>query len=429
MERLVIQGRAPLNGTITASGNKNAALKLLPACILTEEPVTLHNVPDIDDVRAMIAILQKLGVSAENLGQGSWRIHAKDLSSHVIDHELGSRIRASIVLAGPLLARSGRIELPPPGGDVIGRRRVDTHILALKALGAQFEMDDSFTFTAKELLGTDILLDEASVTATENTVMAACLAKGTTIIRNAASEPHVQDLCRFLNKLGAQIEGIGSNVLTIHGVDRLGGGEYRIGADYLEVCSFIGAAAVTRGRVRIKHASPEHLSMIEMVFNRLGVHWESEGDDVIVPEYQPLKIIPDLGDQIPEIKAQPWPAFPSDLMSIALIIATQAEGTVLFHEWMYDSRFYFTDKLSYMGARIVLCDPHRCLVQGPSRLRGEPERITSPDIRAGMALLLAALCAEGTTVIRNIVQVDRGYQNVDGKLRDLGAKIERQPDD
>lgn len=429
MERFVIQGRNPLNGTITASGNKNAALKLLPACILTEEPVTLHNVPDIDDVRAMIAILQKLGVSAENLGKGSWRIHAKDLSSHVIDHELGSRIRASIVLAGPMLARSGKIELPPPGGDVIGRRRVDTHILALKALGAKFEMGDSFTFTAKELRGADILLDEASVTATENTVMAASLTKGTTIIRNAASEPHVQDMCRFLNELGAQIEGIGSNVLTIHGVDRLSGGEYRIGADYLEVCSFIGAAAVTRGRVRIKHASPEHLSMIELVFNRLGVHWESEGDDVIVPEYQPLKIIPDLGDQIPEIKAQPWPAFPSDLMSIALIVATQAEGTVLFHEWMYDSRFYFTDKLSYMGARIVLCDPHRCLVQGPSHLRGEPERITSPDIRAGMALLLAALCAEGTTVIRNIAQVDRGYQNVDGKLRELGAKIERLPED
>ncbi len=429
MERFVIQGRNPLNGTITASGNKNAALKLLPACILTEEPVTLHNVPDIDDVRAMIHILQKLGVNAENLGKGSWRIHAKDLTTHVIDQELGSRIRASIVLAGPMLARLGQIELPPPGGDVIGRRRVDTHILALKALGAQFEMNGRFTFTAKELRGADILLDEASVTATENTVMAAVLAKGTTIIRNAASEPHIQDLCQFLNKLGAQIEGIGSNVLTIHGVDRLNGGEFRIGADYLEVCSFIGAAAVTRGRVRIKQASPEHLSMIALVFNRLGVHWESEGDDVIVPEYQPLKIVPDLGDQIPEIKAQPWPAFPSDLMSIALIVATQAEGTVLFHEWMYDSRFYFTDKLSYMGARIVLCDPHRCLVQGPSQLRGEPERISSPDIRAGMALLLAALCAEGTTVIRNIAQVDRGYQNVDGKLRELGAKIERQPED
>jgi UDP-N-acetylglucosamine 1-carboxyvinyltransferase len=298
-------------------------------------------------------------------------------------------------------------------------------MLAMEALGAHFEAGDAFTFTAKELTGADILLDEASVTATENTIMAASRARGTTILRNAASEPHVQDLCHFLNALGAQIEGIGSNVLTIHGVDRLHGGEFRIGADYLEVGSFIGAAAVTRGRVRIKNASPEHLSMIAQVYNRLGVHWEPDGDDVVVPEYQPLKVVPDIGDRIPEIKAQPWPAFPSDLMSIALVIATQAEGTVLFHEWMYDSRFFFVDKLVYMGAKVVLCDPHRCLIQGPSRLRGEMERISSPDIRAGMALLLAALCAEGTTIIRNVAQIDRGYENVHGKLKDLGAKIER----
>lgn len=425
MDRFIIQGNTPLNGTITASGNKNAALKLLSACLLTEEPVVLHNVPDIADIRTMIEILVKLGVACEELGGGSWRIQAKEVTSHVVDSRLAAQIRASIVLVGPLLARLGQIEIAPPGGDVIGRRRVDTHMLAMEALGARFEAGDAFTFTAKRLTGADILLDEASVTATENTIMAASLAKGTTILRNAASEPHVQDLCHFLNVLGAQIEGIGSNVLTIHGADRLHSGEFRVGADYLEVGSFIGAAAVTRGRVRIKNASPEHLSMIAQVYNRLGVHWEPDGDDVVVPEYQPLKVVPDIGDRIPEIKAQPWPAFPSDLMSIALVISTQAEGTVLFHEWMYDSRFFFVDKLVYMGAKVVLCDPHRCLIQGPSRLRGEMERISSPDIRAGMALLLAALCAEGTTIIRNVAQIDRGYENVHGKLKNLGAKIER----
>lgn len=425
MDRFIIQGGVPLNGTITASGNKNAALKMLPACLLSEEPVTLHNVPDIADVRTMIEIIRRLGASAEDLGGGTWRIHAREITTHVVDRKLASAIRASIVLAGPLLARLGQLELPPPGGDVIGRRRVDTHVLALKELGVELDLSDRFIFKTAGLKGADILLDEASVTATENTIMAASLARGTTVIRNAASEPHVQDLCHLLNTLGAQIEGIGSNVITIHGVDRLHGGEFRVGADFVEVGSFIGAAAVTHGRVRIKNASPQHLSMIRLVFNRLGVHWEAEDDDIIVPEYQPLKIVPDLGDMIPEIKAQPWPAFPSDLLSIALVVATQAQGTVLFHEWMYENRFFFVDKLIYMGARAVLCDPHRCLIQGPCALHGEAERITSPDIRAGMALLLAALCAEGTTVIRNVAQIDRGYEHVDQKLRSLGARIER----
>lgn len=425
MDQFIIQGGEPLNGTIVASGNKNAALKLLPACLMTEEPVILHNVPNIADVRAMITILSSLGAEMTDLGGGSWRIHAKEVTTHVINRELASRIRASIVLAGPLLARVGQIELAPPGGDIIGRRRVDTHMLALKALGVQYELGEVFTFSTKGLHGADILLDEASVTATENAIMAAVLAKGTSVIRNAASEPHVQDLCHFLNALGAQIGGIGSNVLTIHGVDRLHGGEFTVGADYIEVGSFIGAAAVTHGRLRIKNASPEHLPMIALVYNRLGVHWEEDGNDIVVPEYQPLKIIPDIGNQIPEIKAQPWPAFPSDLMSIALVIATQAEGTVLFHEWMYNSRFFFVDKLVYMGAQVVLCDPHRCMIQGPSKLRGERERISSPDIRAGMSLLLAALCAEGTTIVRNVAQIDRGYENVHIKLKSLGAKIER----
>lgn len=429
MEQFVIQGGAPLNGTVTASGNKNAVLKLLPACILTEEPVTLHNVPDIADVRTMIELMQRLGVAFKDLGGGSWQVHARDLTTHQVDNRLAGQIRASIVLAGPMLARLGQLELAPPGGDVIGRRRVDTHVLALKALGAEVEVDRFFGFKTSGLKGADILLDEASVTATENTIMAAVLAKGTTILRNAASEPHVQDLCEFLNILGAHIEGVGSNTLTIHGVDRLHGGEFTVGADYIEVGSFIGAAAVTHGRVRIEQAAPRHLKMIELVFNRLGVHWEVDGEAVIVPEYQPLKVISDLGDQIPQIKAQPWPAFPSDLLSIALVVATQAEGTVLFHEWMYENRFFFVDKLVYMGARVVLCDPHRCIIQGPSHLSGERDRISSPDIRAGMSLLLAALCAEGTTVIRNVAQIDRGYEAVDEKLRSLGARIERLGDE
>ena len=425
MAQFIIQGGMPLNGTVKASGNKNAALKLLPACILTEEPVILHNVPNIADVQTMIALMQRLGVTFEDLGGGSWHIHAKDITTHIVDHQMAGQIRASIVLAGPMLARVGQLELAPPGGDVIGRRRLDTHVLALKALGAEVEAARFFGFKTNGLKGADILLDEASVTATENTIMAAVLAKGTTIIRNAASEPHVQDLCEFLNLLGAKIDGVGSNTLTIQGVDKLSGGEFTVGADYIEVGSFIGAAAVTHGRVRIQQAAPQHLKMIELVFNRLGVHWEVDGDDVIVPEYQPLKVIPDLGDQIPQIKAQPWPAFPSDLLSIALVVATQAEGTVLFHEWMYENRFFFVDKLVYMGARVVLCDPHRCLIQGPSDLSGERDRISSPDIRAGMSLLLAALCADGTSVIRNIAQIDRGYEAVDEKLRGLGAKIER----
>lgn len=425
MDRFVVQGGAPLRGAITASGNKNAALKLLAACILTDQPVVLHNVPDIADVRTMLGLVQSLGVQAEPVGENSWRLHAQEITAHAVERSQAALIRASIVLAGPMLARAGHLELPPPGGDVIGRRRVDTHILALQALGTRVETRDRMTLRADRLHGADILLDEASVTATENTIMAACLAKGTTVIRNAACEPHVQELCHFLNGLGAQISGIGSNVLTIQGVEHLSGGEFTIGADIIEVGSFIGVAAVTGGRVRICRASPEHLRMIEMVFNRLGVHWEVDGPDVVVPEGQKLEVISDIGDIIPEIKAQPWPAFPSDLLSIALVIATQARGTVLFHEWMYENRFFFVDKLIYMGARAVLCDPHRCLIQGPSQLRGEMDRISSPDIRAGMALLIAALCAEGTTVIRNVSQIDRGYQDVDGKLRALGAKIER----
>ncbi|NMC54358.1 MAG: UDP-N-acetylglucosamine 1-carboxyvinyltransferase [Chloroflexi bacterium] len=423
MEKFIIEGSQPLSGEVTPAGNKNAALPLLSACMLTDEPIILKNVPDILDVNAMRSLLESLGVSIQNLDQHTWQIQAKEIRPADLDPDMCRRIRASILLAGPMTARMGELQLPPPGGDVIGRRRVDTHILALEKLGAQVHYDRSFIFKANGLKGADILLDEASVTATENAITAAVTAKGTTTLRNCASEPHIQELCHFLNGLGAKIENIGSNTLHITGVDRLHGGEFTIGPDYLEVVSFVGAAVVTRGQIRIRNAGVRYLDMIRLVMKRLGVHWIQEGEDILIPSDQKLEVEPDLGGAIPEISVMPWPAFPTDLMSIAIVIATQSKGSVLFHDWMYPSRMFFTDKLVGMGAHIVLCDPHRCIVQGPSRLYGE--KMESPDIRAGMALLLAALSAEGRSVIRNVGQIDRGYEKVDQKLAALGAKIER----
>ena len=423
MEKFMIEGGIPLRGEVTPGGNKNAALPLLAACLLTEEPVILHNVPRIRDVSDMCHLIESLGATVEDLGGHSWRITARTLRPADLDPDLCRRIRASILLAGPMTARSGGIRLSPPGGDVIGRRRLDTHILSLQALGAHVTYDRSLDFKATGLSGADILLDEASVTATENAIMAAVRARGTTTLRNAASEPHIQELCHFLNTLGARIENIGSNTLHIEGVDSLHGGEFTIGSDYLEVVSFVGAAVVTGGELLIRNAGVQYLEMIAQVFRRLGVHWDVRGDDIFVPSSQSPAIVPDLGGAIPEIKTNVWPAFPTDLMSIAITVATQSAGSVLFHDWMYSGRMYFTDKLVGMGARIILCDPYRCLVQGPSRLY--PEKMESPDIRAGMALLLAALAAQGTSTIRNIVQIDRVYEQVDEKLRALGAKIER----
>jgi UDP-N-acetylglucosamine 1-carboxyvinyltransferase len=423
MEKFIIEGGIKLNGEITPAGNKNAALPLIAACLLTEEPVTLHNVPAIGDVRAMRHLLESLGVEVGDLGGNSWRITAKTVKPADLDPDVTRKIRASILLAGPMTARAGELKLPPPGGDVIGRRRVDTHILALKKLGAEVTYGRSFHFKASKLIGADILLDESSVTGTENAIMAAAVAKGKTILRNAASEPHVQELCQLLNILGARISGIGSNTLTIDGVDKLHGGEFTIGPDYLEVISFVGAAAVTGGSVRINKAGWQYLDMIRMVFNRMGVDWSVDGEDIVVPSGQQLEVEPDLGGMIPEIKTNVWPAFPTDLMSIAIVIATQAKGSILFHDWMYPSRMFFIDKLVGMGAQVVLCDPHRCIVSGPARLFGE--KVESPDIRAGMALVLAALAADGRSQIRNIGQIDRGYDRVDDKLRLLGAKIER----
>jgi UDP-N-acetylglucosamine 1-carboxyvinyltransferase len=423
MEEFVIEGGIPLQGTVTPSGNKNAALPLLAACLLTEEPVVLRNIPQIRDVLAMRRLLESLGSSIEELDANSWRITTRNLTTAHLDPELCRRIRASILIAGPVVARTGSLQLPPPGGDVIGRRRLDTHILALRGLGATIKYDRVFDISAKELRGADILLDEASVTATENAVMAAVLAKGETKLRNAASEPHVQELCQFLNVLGAQIQGIGSNTLHITGVQKLQGGEFTIGPDLLEVVSYIGAAVVTRGSIRIHNAGVQYLEMINQVFHRLGVHWQVEGNDLIVPSDQPLNVMSDLDGALPEIKTNVWPAFPTDLTSIAITVATQTSGSVLFHDWMFSGRMYFTDKLVGMGARIILCDPYRCLVQGPTQLYGE--KLESPDIRAGMALLLASLAAKGQSKIRNIVQIERGYERVDEKLKSLGANIRR----
>jgi UDP-N-acetylglucosamine 1-carboxyvinyltransferase len=424
MDRFVIQGRHPISGTLTPGGNKNAALPLLAACLLTDEPVTLHNLPAIGDVATMGQLLNDVGVSIDMPNPHTWRVHARHIRTSELNPQLFGRIRGSITLAGPMLARMGEVYLPRPGGDVIGRRRVDTHFLALGALGADVDTDGGlFGLHGKRLRGADVLLDEASVTATENAVMAATLARGTTVVRNAACEPHVQDLCRMLCQLGAQIEGIGSNTLTIHGVERLRGGEHTIGPDYMEVGSYIALAAVTGGELLIKNAAPEHLRMVGLVFERLGVRFEARGQDVFVPAEQPLAIVPDIGTAIPSVSDAPWPGFPADLMSIAIVVASQSAGTVLIHEKMFEGRLYFVDKLIWMGARIILCDPHRCVVQGPSPLHGD--EVESPDIRAGMALLIAALCAEGESNIRNVRQIDRGYGQIEEKLRQLGARIER----
>ena len=424
MEKFIIEGGQPLHGEVTPSGNKNSALPILTACLLTDEPIILRNVPNIRDVKTMKILLESLGVSITEIDTHTLKIEAKEVRSADLDPDQCRNIRASILLAGPMIARTGNLHLPPPGGDVIGRRRVDTHILAMRALGANVGYNRDFSFKAKKLVGADILLDEASVTATENAIMASVLAKGKSIIRNAASEPHVQELCQFLNVLGASIQNIGSNTLTINGVSKLHGGEFIIGPDYLEVVSFIGASVVTKGSIRIKNAGHKYLDMVKLVLGRLGVDWIIEGDDIIVPETQKMVVEPDLGGAIPEIHVMPWPAFPTDLMSIAIVIATQSKGTTLFHDWMYPSRMFFTDKLVGMGANIVLCDPHRCIVQGPSKLFGE--KMEGPDIRAGMALLLAALTAKDCSQIRNVGQIDRGYERIDEKLASLGARITRE---
>ncbi len=423
MDKFIIEGGTQLRGTVTPSGNKNAALPMIAACLLTDEPITLRNVPRIRDVEDMLALLASVGVEIREVDAHTLVLHARAVHTTQLDREICSRIRTSILFAGPMLARMGQIHLPPPGGDVIGRRRLDTHIHALRALGAEIRINDGFDFSTDGLRGKDIFLDEASVTGTENALMAAVLARGTTIIRNAACEPHVQELAHLLNAMGSRISGIGTNTLTIEGVDRLHGAEVEIGADYIETGSFIGLAAVTRGEILIKNAAPEHLRMVFLTFARLGVECQVRGNDVFVSPYQSLRVQNDLHDAIPTIADGIWPQFPSDLMSIALVVATQCEGTVLMWEKMFEGRMFWVDKLISMGGRVILCDPHRAVVVGPSHLHGE--RLESPDIRAGMALLLAALCARGQSIIGNIGQIDRGYERIEEKLQALGARIER----
>jgi UDP-N-acetylglucosamine 1-carboxyvinyltransferase len=422
MESFLIEGGRPLNGRVRAAGNKNAALPILAACLLTDQPVTLENVPRIGDVDTMLELMAGLGVDVEWTAANEVHVHAADIHTHELDEVLGRRIRTSILLAGPLLARCGRATVPPPGGDVIGRRRIDTHIHALSALGATVEPGRRFEMSADRLSGAFILLDEASVTGTENTVMAAVTAPGETVVYNAACEPHVQDLCRFLVSLGARIEGIGSNRLRIEGVSRLDGGRYRIGPDHIEVASFVGLAAVTHGELVIDDVVPADLVPIRGAFERLGVRMEIDGTSLRVPDGQELAVQDDLGGQVPKVEDGPWPAFPADLTSIALIVATQARGTILIFEKMFESRLFFVDKLVNMGARIILCDPHRAVVSGPAQLYGQ--RMESPDIRAGWAMLVAALCAEGTSTIGNIAQIVRGYERIEERLRAVGAQIE-----
>jgi UDP-N-acetylglucosamine 1-carboxyvinyltransferase len=423
MQAFQIEGGRPLSGSIRVAGNKNGALPILAATVLASEPVTLTNVPRIRDVQTMIELLLDVGADVDWAGENEVRVDPTGVRKAELDEELCRRIRASFLLAGPLLARLGKAIVPPPGGDVIGRRRLDPHIHGLAELGVEIEINGRFEMRAEKLRGKSIFLDEASVMATENVVMAAVLAEGETVIGNAACEPHVQDLCRFLVSLGAQIEGIESNVLRIQGVRELHGGEWRVGPEHIEVGSFIGLAAATGGDLTIEDVAPKDLISILPAFERLGVRVEVGETTVHVPPNQELVVQDDLGGQIPKIEDGPWPAFPADLTSIAVVTATQAYGTVLVFEKMFESRLFFVDKLVGMGARIILCDPHRAVITGPAQLYGE--RLTSPDIRAGMAMLIAALCAEGTSTIQNVGEIDRGYERIDERLRALGASIER----
>jgi UDP-N-acetylglucosamine 1-carboxyvinyltransferase len=425
MDEFVIEGGTVLRGEVTPSGNKNAAFPLIAAALLTDRPVLLRNLPDIEDVRTMLQIVEGLGVRVTRHDAHAVTIQAGEILTDTPDPRLLRRIRGALVLIGPLLARLGRVRVGRFGGDQIGRRRIDTHVTGLQELGVKAEHGADLVLSTTGLSGEDLLLEEASVTATENVVLAAVLARGTTVIRNAASEPHVQQLCELLNAMGARVEGIASNTLTIEGVAALHGAEISLGPDFMEVGSLIALGAMAGENLVIRNAAPEHMRMTLKVFGRLGVRVIVAGNDLVVPGGDELRVAQDIGGAIPSIDDGPWPAFPADLMSAALVAATQAHGTVLFHEKMYESRLFFVDRLIGMGARIVLCDPHRALVSGPSRLRGEADGIASPDIRAGVALLMAALVAEGKTVIRSVHQIDRGYERLEEKLAALGARIAR----
>jgi UDP-N-acetylglucosamine 1-carboxyvinyltransferase len=420
-----VTGGVPLRGTVRPAGNKNAALPMIAATLLGDGPSEVVNVPRIRDVEAMLALITSQGASVDWTDAHTVRIDPSGLSAKPLDPQLCANIRASILLAGPLLARFGTVTLPPPGGDVIGRRRLDTHVLALERLGATVDIGTEYHFEGKSLRGADVFLDEPSVTATENALMVAVAAEGQTVLRNAACEPHVQDLARALIAMGARIDGVGTNMLTIEATKQLRGARVEVGPDHVEIGSFIGLAAVTNGEVTVEGTRPEDLTSILLTFERLGVRPRFDGRDLIIDPHQERRIRPDLGGHVPKIEDGPWPAFPADLTSIALVAATQCEGLVLIFEKMFESRLFFVDKLVGLGARLLLCDPHRVVVAGPSKLRGGT--VESPDIRAGMAMLLAALAAEGESTIHNIGQIDRGYERIDERLRALGARIERVP--
>ena len=429
MEKFVIDGGVPLSGTVVPAGNKNGALPIIAAALLTADEVVISNVPRISDVESLVELLEGLGVEVEWRDANELVLCAAGATADAeIDRAQATRIRASFLLAGPLLARFGRAVMPPPGGDVIGRRRLDPHLDAFSALGASVTQDRDIVIEALAgLTAGRVFMDEPSVMATENALMAAALTPGETVIGNAACEPHVQDLCRMLVKMGADIRGIGSNVLTVTGCPELGGCRHQVAPDHIEIGSFMALAGVTGGEMRIVDTEPDDLAMIRIVFGKLGLASELDGVDVVVPGGQKLVASRDVGEYKAKVQDGPWPAFPADLTSIAVALATQSEGSVLIHEWMFENRLIFTDKLVLMGADITLCDPHRAIVSGPSRLRGD--RLESPDIRAGMAMLIAALCAEGRSEIGNIGQIDRGYERIDERLRDLGARIERAPVD
>ena len=424
--RFVVTGGRPPAGSIRPAGNKNAALPVIAATLLADGLVELDNIPRIRDVETLLELLVDLGATAEWKGPNALAIDTRGVKPKPLDPRLCTRIRASILLAGPLLARFGKVVLPPPGGDVIGRRRVDTHFLALERLGATVSVGDRYEIEGRKLVGADIFLDEPSVTGTENALMAAVTAKGRTVLRNAASEPHVQDTARVLVAMGARIDGIGSNTYTIEGVTKLGGAQYAIGPDHIEIGSFVGLAAVTNGQISIDGVRGDDLRSTLLGFDRLGIRPRVEGDRLVVDSGQERRIRPDLGGHVPKLEDGPWPAFPADVMSIAIVTASQCDGMILIHEKMFESRLFFVDKLIGMGARIVLCDPHRAVISGPSRLHGG--QVESPDIRAGMGMVIAALAAEGRSVIHNIGQIERGYERIHERLQALGADIERVDD-
>ena len=433
MSSFEVIGGKKLQGEITPQGAKNESLQILSAVLLTAEPISISNIPDILDVNLLIELLVDIGVKVTRTSSDGYTFQADSIDAEYLASEdfrkKGGRLRGSILFAGPMLARFKRAYIPKPGGDKIGRRRLDTHIIGFEKLGAKYEYDEivgCFKLSSPQLIGTYMLLDEPSVTGTANITMAAVLAEGTTTIYNAACEPYLQQLCKMLNRMGAKISGIGSNLLVIEGVEKLGGTTHRMLPDMIEIGSFIGLAAMTQSEITIKNAGVEHLGVIPEKFQQLGIDFKIQGDDIYIPAQEVYEIQTFLDGSILTIYDNPWPGFTPDLLSIVLVVATQARGSVLIHQKMFESRLFFVDKLIDMGAQIILCDPHRATVIGLGRknnLRGIT--MSSPDIRAGQALLIAALSAEGKSVIQNIEQIDRGYQFIDERLRNLGANIRR----